>query len=225
MYIVISGAGKVGEYLATLMLKGGNDVAIIEQDITTADRLSAALTGRYLVIHGDGCDSKYQEDAGIRKADVFVAAMGQDDNNLVACEIAQRVFGCPRCIARVNSPRNMRIFQELGIESVSSTSLIGDLIEEETMAGSMSVMSSLMHGNVALSEVIIPRMRYHSNDRGILASDIPMPDDSLIVAISTGDDVSVVNADTVFFPGDKAIIAADSDPSVRDAVRACFRSL
>lgn len=224
MYVVIAGAGKVGEYLASLMLKGGNDVAVIERDLEVADRLSVVLQGHYLVIHGDGCDSKYQEDAGIRRADVFVAATGQDDNNLVACEIAQRVFNVNRCVARVNNPRNMRIFQELGIESVSSTTLIANLIEEETMAGSMSVMSNLTHGNVVLAEMTVPRMKHHSNDKGVLVSNIPMPADSLIVAVSSGeDDVSVASPDMVLFPGDKAIVAADTE--VRDAVRACFRSL
>ena len=135
MYIVIAGGGKVGEYVANVLLKSGNDVAIIEESLETADRLSVILEGRYLVIHGDGCDSKYQEDAGIRRADVFVATTGQDDDNLVSCEIASRVFNVPRCIARVNSPKNLRIFREVGIESVSSTTLIANLIEEETMAG------------------------------------------------------------------------------------------
>ena len=131
MYVVIAGAGKVGEYLAALMLKGGNDVAVIERDLEVADRLSVVLQGRYLVIHGDGCDSKYQEDAGIRRADVFVAATGQDEDNLAACEIASRVFDVPRCIARVNSPKNLRIFRRLGIESVSSTVMIANMIQEE----------------------------------------------------------------------------------------------
>ena len=84
MYIVINGGGKVGEYLATVLLQSGNEVAVIERESNVADRLSMILQGRYLVIRGDGCDSRYQEDAGIRKADVFVAATGQDDNNLVS---------------------------------------------------------------------------------------------------------------------------------------------
>ena len=66
MYIVIAGGGKIGSYLAGIMLKSGNEVAVIEQRLATADRLSVQLTGPYLVIHGDGCDSRYQEDAGIR---------------------------------------------------------------------------------------------------------------------------------------------------------------
>ena len=152
MYVVIAGGGKIGEYLANVLLESGNDVTIIEEDLETADRLSVVLQGRYLVIHGDGCDSKYQEDAGIRRADVFVATTGQDDDNLVSCEIAQRVFNVPRCIARVNSPKNLRIFHEVGIECVSSTTLIANLIEEETLLGSVSVVSSLTHGNVMLTE-------------------------------------------------------------------------
>ena len=206
MYIVIAGGGKIGEYLASVLLSSGNDVAVIEEDLATADRLSVVLQGRYLVIHGDGCDSKYQEDAGIRRADVFVATTGQDDDNLVSCEIAQRVFNVPRCIARVNSPKNLRIFKEVGIECVSSTTLIANLIEEETLLGSMSVASSLTRGNVTLIEVV-------------------MPPKSMIVAVSPkdDDDVEVVDDDTVMYAGDTAIVVADNE--VLDDVRALFKGL
>ena len=223
MYIVINGGGKIGAYLAGVLLQSGNDVALIEEDLQTADRLSVELQGRYLVIHGDGCDSKYQEDAGIRRADVFVATTGQDDDNLVSCEIAQRVFNVPRCIARVNNPKNLRIFKEVGIECVSSTTLIANMIEEEALLGSVSVVSSLTHGNVALAEVVVPRMRNHPNDAGVLASAIPMPENSLIVAVATRDDVQVVNEDTVLYPGDKAVVAVDNE--VLNEVRQVFRSL
>lgn len=223
MYVVISGGGKVGEYLASVLLNSRNEVAVIERDRETADRLAAVLQGRYLVILGDGCDSKFQEDAGIRKADTFVAATGQDDNNLVSCEIAQRVFRVSRCIARVNNPRNMRIFRELGIESISSTALIAGLIEEETLMGSMSVVTALTHGNVVLSELVVPRMRSHSNERGVRVADIPLPEGSLIAAVSSANDTEVAAPDTALLPGDKAIVVADSE--VLDQVRAVFRAL
>ena len=223
MYIVIAGGGKIGESLASVLLGSGNDVAVIEENLQTADHLSIVLEGRYLVIHGDGCDSKYQEDAGIRKADVFVATTGQDDDNLVSCEIAQRVFNVPRCIARVNNPKNLRIFKEVGIECVSSTTLIANMIEEEALLGSVSVVSSLTHGNVVLTEITVPRMRNHPNDVGVLASTIPLPENSLIAAVATRDDVQVVNDDTVLFPGDKAVIVADNE--VLNEVRLVFKSL
>jgi len=223
MYIIITGGGKVGEYLATVLLRSGNEVALIERDVKVADRLSMILEGRYLIIRGDGCDSRYQEDAGIRKADVFVAATGQDDNNLVACEIASRIYNVPRCIARVNAPKNQRIFRALDIESISSTEMIANLIEEETLMGSVSVVSSLTHGNVVLTEISVPHMHNHSNDDGVLAFDIELPVDRLIVAVSSKDDVEVVGEETRLYPGDIAVIAADRDKLAE--VRAVFHEL
>lgn len=223
MYVVIAGGGKVGEYLANVLLSSGNEVAVIEKKREIADRLSMLLQGRYLVICGDGCDSRYQEDAGIRKADVFVAATGQDDNNLVSCEIAQRVFNVPRCVARVNSPTNQRIFRALDIESISSTELTANLIEEETLMGSVSVVSTLTHGNVTLISVNVPRMRAHDAEEGVAVEDIALPENSLIAAVETRDGVEVVGPDTRVHPGDKAIVVGDND--VLDDVRAAFRSL
>lgn len=223
MYVVIAGGGKIGSYLASVLLKSGNEVAVIEEIRNRADRLSVELEGRYLVIHGDGCDSRFQEDAGIRHADVFVATTGQDDNNLVSCEIAQSVFKVPRVIARVNNPKNLRIFRKVGIECVSSTTLIAQLIEEEALMGTVSVVSSLTHGNVGLSEVVVPRMKHHSNSAGISVDDIPMPEGALIAAVVTKDNVEVADHDITLFPGDKAVVVADS--SVMGEVRAIFKSL
>lgn len=223
MYIVITGGGKVGEYLASVLLGSGNEVVVIEKDLPRADRLSVNLHGRYMVIHGDGCDAKFQEDAGIQRADIFVATTGQDDNNFVACEIAQRAFRVPRCIARVNNPKNLRIFHEVGIESVSSTTLIANLIEEEALLGSVSVVSSLTHGNVFLHEMLVPKMRGNRNLEGILVTDIPMPEQSVIAAVSTKDDVEVVSEGMRVFPGDKVIVLADV--SVIDLVRSVLKGL
>ena len=150
---------------------------------------------------------------------------GPATTTLVSCEIAQRVFNVPRCIARVNSPKNLRIFKEVGIECVSSTTLIANLIEEETLLGSVSVASSLTHGNVTLTEIVVPRMRHHSNEAGILVSSVPMPENSLIAAVSPKDDdnVEVASEETVLYPGDKAIVVADNE--VLDEVRALFKGL
>ena len=221
MYIVIVGGGKVGEYLASVLLESGNEVAIIERDADVADRLSMLLEGRYLIIRGDGCDSRYLEDAGIRKADVIVSATGQDDNNLVSCEIASRIYDVPRCIARVNAPKNQRIFRALGIESISSTEMIANLIEEETLMGLVNVVSSLTHGTVVLTEVAVPQMTQHSSDEGVLAFDVELPENSLIVAVSSKDDVEVVGEETRLYPGDTLVIASDRDKvaEVRSVIR------
>lgn len=223
MYIVIGGGGKVGEYLAMVLLRSGNEVAVIENDPEVSDRLSMVLQGRYLIIQGDACNSKYLEDAGIRKADVFVAATGQDDNNLVSCEISSRIYGVPRCIARVNAPKNQRIFRALGIECISSTEMIANLIEEETLMGSVNVVSSLTHGNVVLTEIAIPHMRSHSNEEGVLVYDLELPEDTLIAAVATKDDIVVVSDETRLYPGDSAIVVADRERVAE--LRGIFREL
>jgi trk system potassium uptake protein TrkA len=164
MYIVINGGGKIGEYLATKMLSNHHEVAIIEQSSKRIDHLALALPGKALMIHGDGCDSVYQADAGTGQADIFVATTGLDDVNLVSCEIASLVFGVPRVIARVNNPKNERIFRRVGIEAVSSTTVITRLIESEATEGAVHAIMSLTQGNLVLTEVNIPR-------RGGLISD------------------------------------------------------
>jgi trk system potassium uptake protein TrkA len=223
MHVVICGGGKIGSYLAGVLLDSGNEVSVIEENRKTADMLSIKLDGRYLIINGDGCDSRFQEDAGVRSADIFVGATGQDDTNLVACEVASRVFNVSRVIARVNNPRNLPIFREVGIECVSSTTLIAGMIEEEALMGSVSIVSSLTHGNVALSEFTIGRMKHHSNEEGITIGEIEMPPDSLIVAVAYEDDAQVASEDIVLYPGDQVIVVADRDSL--DDVRATFRSL
>ncbi|MDD6289962.1 MAG: TrkA family potassium uptake protein [Eggerthellales bacterium] len=218
MYVIIAGGGKVGRYLASVLLESGNEVVVIENNPKTVTRLSAGLEGSYMVIEGDCCDSRFQEDAGVRRADVFVAATGADDINLMACEIALRVFHVPRCIARVNNPKNQRVFQAVGIESVSSTPLIASLIEEEALLGGMSAITSLTNNSVALAEVT-PQLRRHVE--GIAAWDVPTPEDSLIVAVINRDGVEVASDETMIMPGDKVVVMATTDamPEVRAALR------
>ena len=218
MYVIIAGGGKVGRYLASVMLESGNEVVVIENNPKTVARLSAGLEGSYMVIEGDCCDSRFQEDAGVRRADVFVAATGADDINLMACEIALRVFHVPRCIARVNNPKNQRVFKAVGIESVSSTPLIASLIEEEALLGGMSAITSLTNNSVALAEVT-PQLRRHVE--GIAAWDVPTPEDSLIVAVINRDGVEVASDETMIMPGDKVVVMATTDamPEVRAALR------
>ena len=107
MYVVIAGGGKIGEYLANVLLQSGNDVTIIEEDLDTADRLSVVLQGRYLVIHGDGCDSKFQEDAGIRRADVFVATTGRQPGVVRDCAARVQCAALHRACEQPEEPAHL----------------------------------------------------------------------------------------------------------------------
>lgn len=205
MYIVIAGGGKIAEYLGVKLLNRNHEVAIIEKNPETAQHLSDVLPGRQLVICGDGCDSTYQHDAGVEHADVFVATTGKDDDNLVSCEIASTVFNVPRTIARVNNPKNLRIFKAMGIEPVSSTTIISRIIEEETFSGDVATVSSLRRNNLAILEIEIPQNSRFFVHGKKLKGEIVLPAGSLIVATSVGNNFETVTPETVIHAGDTLI--------------------
>jgi trk system potassium uptake protein TrkA len=222
MYVVINGGGKIGEYLATKLLGNRHEVAIIEQSAKRIDQLALALPSRVLMIHGDGCDSVYQADAGASEADIFVATTGSDDVNLVSCEIASLVFGVPRTIARVNNPKNERIFRRIGIEAVSSTMVITRLIESEATEGAVHAIMSLTQGDLVVTEVTIPRRdrvggEGNGESQGRRVADISLPEGSLLVAVGRGESLDIVNGSTILHPGDAVICV--SKEGLEDKVR------
>jgi trk system potassium uptake protein TrkA len=204
VYIVINGGGKVASYLAQMMLESGHDVSLIERRDDIVDKLKIELPGKALIIHGDGCDSTYQEDAGVGRADVFVASTGDDDGNLVACQLAKVAFGVPRAVARVNNPKNERIFNALGIEAISSTTIIARMIEEEATVGDLRTLINLRQGNMAIVEIELPTDRCVVCNKKV--AELPLPVDCVLIALVRGDDdVVTVHGDTELLPGDLVI--------------------
>jgi trk system potassium uptake protein TrkA len=225
MYIVINGGGKIGEYLANKMYANGHQVAIIEIDKRKVDRLSQRVPQQVLLIHGDGCDSEFQKDAGTEGADIFVATTGADDVNLVSCEIASLVFDAPRTIARVSSPKNERIFRRMGIEAVSSTIVISRLIELEATEGALHAVLSLAQGDLVVTEISLPAKMTGKAQAGKLVADIAklLPPESLLVAVSNSEGLNIVKGSTVLYPGDLVIVA--SKQGHEDKLRQALKQL
>lgn len=203
MFIVINGGGKVASYLARTLVANGNDVALIEKRVEVVEKLVAELPSNVLVIHGDGCDAVFQDDAGVGRADVFVASTGDDDDNLVSCQLAKVAFGVPRAIARVNNPKNEHIFNALGIEAISSTTIISRMIEEEATVGDIRTLISLRKGNMAIVEIELPTDRCVVCNKKV--AELPLPVDCVLVALIRGEDVITVHGDTELLPGDVVI--------------------
>jgi trk system potassium uptake protein TrkA len=227
MYVVINGGGMVGEYLAATLLRHKHNVAIIERDQKTIERLAYNLPSQALMIQGDGCDSVFQADAGVAEADIFVATTGSDDTNLVSCEIASLVFGVHRTIARVNNPKNERIFRRIGIEAVSSTTVISRLIESEATEGAVHAVMSLTQGDLVITEVAIPRKIGLSDAEAEAAGhrvmDINLPAGSLLAAIGRGDALEIVTGSTILHPGD--VVLCISKQGLEDAIRDALLAL
>lgn len=216
MYIVINGGGKVASYLARTLVEAGHDVAVIEKRADIVDKLIGELPRRALVILGDGCDAQFQDDAGAAKADVFASVTGDDDDNLVACQLAKVAFGVPRAISRVNNPKNEHIFNALGIEAISSTTIISRMIEEEATVGDIHTLATLRKGDMAIVEIELPVDRCTVCNQPV--SSLKLPKDSVLIAVIRSDEsVETVHGDTLLGPGDTVIAftGVDSEKALK----------
>ncbi len=207
IYIVISGGGKVGSFLAKQLVAKGHTVVVIERDKNICERLASDIN--VLVIHGDACDYRYQEEARVDRADVFAAVTGDDDDNLVACQLAKVSFNVPRTVARVNNPKNERIFNLMGIDAISSTTIIGQLIEEETTVGEIITLHTLKRGKLAIVEVDIPERGSKSCDCAI--KELGLPKGCVLVAIIRGDEVIIPHGGDRLQPKDSVIAVTSLD--------------
>lgn len=203
MFIVINGGGKVASFLARTLIERGHNVALIEKRSEVAEKLASELPKHPLIILGDGCDVQFQEDAGVGHADVFAAVTGDDDDNLVSCQLAKTAFGVPRAVARVNNPKNQHIFNALGVEAISSTTIIARMIEEESTIGDIHTLASLRKGNMAVVEIELPTDRCVVCDKRV--ADLHLPIDCVLFAIVRGENVITVHGDTTMQAGDVVV--------------------
>ena len=130
MYIIVVGGGRVGYYLTKALLDEGHEILIIEKEAPICENIVAEMGS--ICVRGDGCETATLTEVGTGRADMLVAVTGDDEDNLVACQIAKHKFNVPRTIARVRNPKNEAIFKKLGIDvTVSSTNIILEHIEKE----------------------------------------------------------------------------------------------
>ena len=214
MYIVIVGGGRIGRYIAKDMVSKGHEVTVVERRAERCEQLVAETD--VLVIEGDAGDVRYLEQAHVDRADVFVATTHEDDDNLVACQLAKIEFGVKRAISRVNTPKNVEIFETLGIEAVSSTRLISELLENEFSVGDLIRLTSLRGGRVSLVEMRIPETSRRGRAPRLI-QDLGLPYDAVIVAIFRGDETIIPRGSATIEPGDDVICL--TTPEVEDELR------
>ncbi len=201
------GGGKVGSFLAKALSEKGHGVVVIERARELVERLESEVPVE--VIQGDGCDLAYQEEAGTGNADIFAAVTGDDDDNLVACQLAKAYFGVPHVVARVNNPKNESTFSKLGVGGISSTSVIAQVIEERTTMGEIITLLTLEKGGLAVVELDLPTDRCRCCE--IPLRDLGLPRGCVLVSIIRGDEVIIPGGDVSLQPGDTVIAVTEPD--------------
>ncbi len=129
MKIVIMGSGRVGAQLAALLDAEGHQVTVLDTDAYSFRRLPADFGGTALV--GNGLDQPSLIKAGIETADVFVAVTQGDNRNVMAAQIAQHIFNVPKVICRIYDPLRQELYQTLGIEAISPTTIFAQMLKEK----------------------------------------------------------------------------------------------
>jgi len=201
VYILIIGAGKVGYFLAKRLCQGKHTVSIVDKDRLICDQIAKELEA--LVVNGDGCDPRILEEAGIQRADVLAAVTGDDEDNLIICQLAKEKFNLQRTVGRVNNPDNEHTFSELGIDvPVDSTKIIAKIIEEEVSFSDFVNLMSFKRGKLAIVRLDLPEDSPVINKE---VKDITLPQDAVLVSILRGEEVILPKGNTVLKSGDDII--------------------
>src|SRR4030042_1899871 len=217
MYIVIIGGGSVGYYLCQALLKEGHEVLVLDKDAAKGERVGDELGS--VCVRGDGCEVSTLADAGVGRADVFIATTNEDEDNLVACQIAKHKFKVARTIARVNNPKNEEIFKKLGVDcTIGVTNLILKHIEEELPAHPLTHLLMMAEEG---AEIVEFKIEKNSKVINKALKDIKLPKDSILaLLIRNGQKPQVPTADTVLKADDRiiALTSLENENGLRKAL-------
>jgi len=216
VYVIIAGGGKVGWNLARELIAKEHEVTLIEGDreryLTVEQELEHAIQ------YGDATELWVLERAGIQRADLVIAVTGDDEDNVLICQLAKDKYLCDRIIARVNNPRNRQYFELLGIgPAVSATDLILRLIEHEVPSYGLVHLLDLRDEQLEIIEVEVGQ---DAPAAGMRVQDVDLPDGSLIISVLRNGRGFVPKADTVIEADDEVLLVLD--PGMEERITAQF---
>src|SRR5690348_9068378 len=216
MYVIIAGAGKVGRNLARELIGKEHEVTLIES--FRPRYLAMEEEFEHAVQYGDATELWVLERSGIQRADLVIAVTGDDEDNILVCQVAKEKYLCDRVIARVNNPRNHDHFRLLGIQpAVSATDLILRLIEHEVPRYGLVHLLALEEERLEIIELEV------SDDApavGLKVADVSLPEGSLIISVLRGGAGFVPKPDTVIEAGDEVLLVLD--PGLEETITTFF---
>ncbi|MCX7911865.1 MAG: TrkA family potassium uptake protein [Dehalococcoidales bacterium] len=220
MYIIIVGGGRIGYYLLKALLNEGHEVLVIERDPRVCKVITDELGS--VCYRGDGCEAAVLAEVGTGRADIFVAVTGDDEDNLVACQVAKHKHNVPLTIARLRNPQNALLFKKLGVDvTISTTNIILEAIERAIPTHTLTHLLTIEEKGLVIVEVKIAQ---DSATVGKMVKDLTLPaGSSLVLIISHDGSVRTPAPNTVLRAGDQIIAVTTKD--AEEALRATIRGL
>lgn len=207
MYVVIVGGGKVGSYLAKRLMSAEREVLLIEKNREIAEELRHTLGD--IVLYGDGCEAQVQKTAGFERADVVAAVTGEDEDNLIVCQMAKNTWGVQRTVARVNDPSHAWLFRELGVSAtVSATDVLYHLIEQEITPDEVIPLAALKLGNIEVVEVTLTT---RSPATGKKVRELELPPKTNMIWLLRGEEGLLVDGETTLQAGDTVVMLVPTE--------------
>jgi trk system potassium uptake protein TrkA len=175
MFVIIVGCGRVGSELAQLLSSEGHNVVIIDKKKSSFDRLGNTFNG--VVLIGNGYDLALLKQAGVEKADAFCAVTNGDNTNLVAAQVAKKIFKVPKVFVRVYDPQRANIYTALGLDIISGTILFAAMLRDKIVE---SRFSSYL---IETKDLGVIEIEVKKDLAGKTIKDINIPQEFLVVAI------------------------------------------
>ena len=218
MYIIIVGGGEVGYYLSKDLLAEGHEILVVEKDADRSEFIIDELGS--VCVRGDGCEVATLTEVGTVRADMLIAVTGDDEDNLVACQIAKHKFNVPQTIALIKNPKNEAIFKKLGIDvTVSSAKIILEYIEEEVPTHPLTHLLTIRDKGLEIVEVKIPP---DSTTVGKPVKELSLPPGSVLSLIIRKAGKPIVPAASTILQAEDQIIAVTT-PESEEALRTVLR--
>ncbi len=218
MYFVIVGGGRVGYYLAKELLDQGHEVVIIEKNAAIVAAILEDLGS--IAYRGDGCETYVLGEVGTPRADMLIAVTGDDEDNLVACQVAKHLFQVPRTIARIRDPRNETIFKKLGIDvTINNTNIILENIEEQVPTHKLTHLLELRDQGLEIVEVKIPA---NAASVGTPVKELQLPPGTVLSLVIRKSRKPIVPSGSTIIQAEDQVVAVTSRES-EETLRAVLR--
>lgn len=213
MYIVIIGCGRLGSGLAMELSNDGHDVVIVDKHAENLERLRSGFNG--IRIKGVEIDNDILMEAGIDKADIFLAMTPADNINIMASQIAKDIFKVPKVIARIFDPSREFIYRKLGLQTISPTEVSINIIKNKIIDRESDTLL-ILNNDVSIEEIKINKLKFNN------VLEIEYKFNCRICAVSKNGEIIIPNKDELLEKGDKIICSINKD-NKENLVKAMMR--